>query len=416
MASRILLYLKGICMGIADVIPGVSGGTMALILGIYEKLIDSLRSIDADLLRALWACVRTPNAENRERLVDELLDLNVLFLLVLGAGIVTAVVLGSLVVPPLLADYPVSVRGFFFGLILGSVWIPYTMLRSRDVGPLLVSVVFLLVFLAAGYALTGPDLRLQGSYTWVTSESEGEPLVDVLHQTSSALPPQRVLLHERNEDIRAELSSANPNFRNLLENVESRSLVGGHSEENGPLGDAFESLRVPKGVTVEVPTIGYPFLFFAGFVGISAMVLPGISGSYILLILGTYFYVTFSLKSFLSMLAGGIFAVRPFLIVVVFVAGLISGVLVLARVLGYLLDHYRAGTVGALTGLMLGCLRGVWPYREVREGVVVNVVPETMTPTVENGLLFLGLGFVVVVSLSFVGSLEEDRGARPESR
>jgi putative membrane protein len=142
-------------------------------------------------------------------------------------------------------------------------------------------------------------------------------------------------------------------------------------------------------------------------VAISAMILPGISGSYILLIFGSYFYVTFSVKSFLSGLFDGRFHPIPFLILVVFMAGLLTGLAVLTRVLSYFLRNARPATVGALTGLMIGCLRGVWPYRVVRNGVTMNVLPATVTPTVRNGILFALVGFIVVFSLSWFGQNED---------
>lgn len=404
MKSKLLIYLKGLCMGISDVIPGVSGGTMALILGIYERLIEALRGIDLSFLRSTLN-VLVPDGESTwTDWLGLLRERDVYFLVILVAGAGTAIVGGSFVIPSLIADYPVSVRGFFFGLILGSVWIPYTMLRTRETKSILVSVLVLLVFLVAGFYLTGPDLRLQSSYTWTETTSQGETLREVLQRTSSARPPRWILKNPRNDELR-EVLLGEEKARTISEN--NSTDRGGEAHGSGEVEESYFSLHVPAGVDVSVPTLSLGFVFFAAFVAISAMILPGISGSYFLLILGSYFYVTFSVKSFLSGLFDGRFHAVPFLILAVFMVGLLSGLAVLTRVLSYFLRNARAATVGALTGLMLGCLRGVWPYRIVRDGVTMNEFPAALTPTVQNGILFALLGFVIVFSLSWLGSSED---------
>ncbi len=275
------------------------------------------------------------------------------------------------------------------------------MLRAHDTRSILISVVFLLAFLTVGFVLTGPDLRLQSSYTWTQTTSRGGTLGDVLKRTSSARPPRRILSDPRNDRLRDELLGKE-HAPNLEEFGSGEPLQQGHG--SSLKGKSYASLEVPEGVEVSVPTISLGFVFLAAFVAISAMILPGISGSYILLILGSYFYVTFAVKSFLSGVFDGRFYPGPFLILIVFMGGLLTGLGILTRVLSYFLRRARSATVGALTGLMVGCLRGVWPYRVVREGVTMNVLPDTVTNAVLNGFLFFIVGFVIVFTLSWFGT------------
>ncbi|MYG80303.1 MAG: DUF368 domain-containing protein, partial [Gemmatimonadetes bacterium] len=130
--------LRGLCMGAADVIPGVSGGTVALLLGIYPRLIDAVAGIGPGLLRRLgarsfWrrlgAGLRAP-----ERLSDDSTGedaARVLLLAFLGAGILPAIVVGASVLPPLLGLYPAQMRGLFLGLVLASATVPWRALKRR---------------------------------------------------------------------------------------------------------------------------------------------------------------------------------------------------------------------------------------------------------------------------------------------
>ncbi|MFW6054002.1 MAG: DUF368 domain-containing protein [Persicimonas sp.] len=133
--QRLFLFLKGMCMGLADIVPGVSGGTMALILGIYTQFIDALKSLHLYWVGPLWRWVaRGRKKEDWRAFVEEVGTMNLAFLVTLGVGIFTAIIIGSLVIPTLMEDYPVQMRAFFFGLIVASVWVPLKMISPGE-GP-----------------------------------------------------------------------------------------------------------------------------------------------------------------------------------------------------------------------------------------------------------------------------------------
>lgn len=152
-ARRLLgIYLRGFCMGAADAVPGVSGGTVALITGVYERLIGAITAITAGRLVRL---LRDIGAGNRTRAARSLGEMDVRFLLALGGGIATAVITVLQLVNRLLAVYPIETYGFFFGLIAASAAVLH-----RDVSPstrgewLVAAAGFLLAFFGSGYAAT----------------------------------------------------------------------------------------------------------------------------------------------------------------------------------------------------------------------------------------------------------------------
>jgi putative membrane protein len=281
-------------MGTADIIPGVSGGTIALVTGIYDDLLGAIKSVDATMLGRLLSL----------DLRGALAHVHLRFLATLLLGIGMAILTLARVMNLLLHQHPVPTWSFFFGLIGASVLVVGRRAGRWTVGR------------AGGFAAG----CLAG---WI--------------------------------------------------------IVG----------------LIP----VETPeTLG--FVFFSGMVAICAMILPGISGAFILLILGKYAYITATLKN-------------PFLpanlaVIVVFVTGCLSGLLGFSRVLNFLLRRYHGLTLAFLTGLMTGSMRKIWPWKEVVESVVIrgkqhvlmdrNVLP---LPD-EQFLLALGLaaaGFCAVIIL-----------------
>jgi putative membrane protein len=281
--------LQGFCMGSADIIPGVSGGTMALILGIYERLLEAIRSFDrawlADLLRL--------------RIMAALARNDLAFLVPLAAGILLALLFFTRVVPlpTLILTHPELVYGLFFGLIVASI-----------------------VVLMAEVEHYGP---------------------------------REILL----------------------------ALLG------TALGFIIVNL-----VPVSTPTAAW-FIFLCGFIAISAMLLPGISGSFILLILGKYAYIIDALGTF------------DFAVIVVFALGALSGLVAFSRVIVWLLHRYHQATLLVIKGILIGSLWVIWPYQDrVYETVhgkqrligATPVWPESVDATVLGGAALAVAGFVLV--------------------
>ncbi|MBV1914600.1 MAG: DUF368 domain-containing protein [Pseudomonadales bacterium] len=244
--DTILLYLKGIAMGAADVVPGVSGGTIALISGIYQELVESISKLGIVALKILF----------KDGLSVAWNHVNGWFLLVLFAGVLTSIVLLSHAILFLLHSYPIPMWSFFFGLILAaSLHLGATIEKIQSV------LVYLVAGIVAGYLLT----------------------------------------------------------------------------ELAPVQTEFS----------------YTYLFISGAIAICAMILPGISGSFILLMLGMYVNVLSAVKGF------------DLPIMAVFAAGCLVGLLAFSRLLSWLLQHAHNITMAVLLGVMLGSLNRVWPWKEV---------------------------------------------------
>lgn len=244
MKDALLLYIKGLAMGAVDVVPGFSGGTVALIMGIYDKLLASIAAVPVAL--TLFFRGRIKEAWNR---------CNATFMLVLALGILTSVFTLARAITYLMLMQPVALWSFFFGLVLVSVY-----LVGREV---MVWSLGRLVFFTLGLALA----------IWITL----------------AAPLQ----------------------------LNASPLV----------------------------------LFFAGAIAISAMILPGISGSFILVLLGLYPVVLGAVKNF------------DVAVLAIFSAGCLLGLLSFSRLLSWMLLHARDITLAFLTGIMLGSLGKVWPWK-----------------------------------------------------
>lgn len=410
--KRIILFLKGVCMGLADVVPGVSGGTMALILGIYTQFIDALKGLHLRWVGPLWRWL-TRGRQKRDwrAFVEELSTLNLPFLLTLAAGVLTALTVGSMVIPPLLEAHPQKMRAFFFGLILASVWVPLKMISPQEYGAKLAAIVFAIILGAGfGYTVTNPSYTFELTRHWVEVESEGETLQELARRAPSAVMTDEIYWAERNDDLREAVKSVDPEHAARLDQLQPVDDEGGGVDkaEIKERAQPFNQLEVPDGVAVEVPRPAHWYIFFAGAIAISAMLLPGISGAYILLILGAYFFVLNALKGFVQTLLGGSFPVVQGGYVLLFLTGLGVGILTFARILSYLLHRFPGYTLGGLVGLMLGCLRGIWPFRETSAGVVSNVWPTTFSASVGWTILVFVVGMVIVALLTWLGSRYEE--------
>ncbi|MFC5973303.1 DUF368 domain-containing protein [Halomarina salina] len=310
------VYLRGIAMGAADAVPGVSGGTIALITGIYERLVTAITELDPRALALLPGVTR---AAGRTRLRERLVEMDIPFLMALGLGIVTALVSVARIVEYAQEHAPALMFAFFLGLIAASA----VVLRDEI------------------------DL---GSWGRVLAGLAGFALAVV---------------------AAVEVGTALPN--------------------------------------------SLPVLFVVGAIAISAMILPGISGSLILLLLGQYTYLTGTLSAFtdrlLDVARGGSLdtLVEPGTVVVTFCLGAVVGLLSVAHAVKYALTHYRRATLTFLVALMVGAL--YYPA----EQVLVNVEAWTTTTTLAILASFV-VGAVLVLGVDYVTGdidLDADGEERP---
>jgi len=293
------LIAKGFCMGMADLVPGVSGGTMAFILGIYEQLLAAIRSFDVEWLKAclkfdLKVVIQRPHFS---------------FIISLLAGLFLAVWFFTHIIslPDLLRDYPEHVYGLFFGLILASIYVLMLELKGFNLG-------------------------------------DGVTLV--------------------------------------------LGTIGG--------------LIIVNLVPVETPNAAW-FIFLSGMIAISAMILPGISGSFLLLLLKKYSTILAAVGSFnLSVLL-------PFLL------GCIVGLVSFSRFLGWLLARFYQRTLLVIKGILLASLWLLWPYQErVLETIagkerVVGTSPILPSLAEPSLLAVVGLGITGLVVVLVIHHLSMDK-------
>ncbi len=292
-----LTAAKGFCMGAADVVPGVSGGTMAFILGIYQRLLEAIRAFDLTAARLALTF----------KLRELIARVDLVFLLALGLGIGSALLFFTRVVPlpTLIRTHPEHIYALFFGLIAGSI-----VILVRELG------------------------RLSAN-DWIA--------------------------------------------------IVAGALVG---------------FAVINMVPFETPEASW-FVFVAGALAISAMILPGVSGSFILLLLQKYAYIFDAIGRF------------DFSIIIPFGLGCATGLLLFSRILAWLLRHFYRATLVTIIGILVASLWRIWPFQD-RQYVVVRDKERLMasfpeipcqfadTEIAALGLAFLGL--VAVLMLQFIAT------------
>ncbi len=265
-----IIALKGIGMGAADVVPGVSGGTIAFIVGIYEELIESIKSINYTNLKLLFT----------GKIAAFWKAVNANFLLSLVVGIAISIFSLAKLITYLLETHPIMVWAFFFGLVMASTWFV-----SKDIK----------------------------KWNWKTI---------------------------------------------------SCFIIG-----------AIIALFITIATPAETPN-GLWFIFLSGAIAICAMILPGISGSFILVLLGKYYYVMEAVKTL------------NIPVILVFICGAIVGITSFSHVLSYTLRKFHDVTIAVLAGFMLGSLNKVWPWKEVVDNIESNILP--------NEYIWQGFGLMII--------------------
>lgn len=411
----LVTLVQGLVIGLADVVPGVSGGTVALTLGMYARFINALRSLNLDWLPGLFKWIKSGfKASELSSFTEPLRRIHWSFLLPLGAGIMSAIVVGSRIIPPLMLDYPVAMFSLFFGLILASCWLPFHEMRRR--GP--VELLFVVIFAGLAWLFVGASAQPVMS---PSSFSEQQPvrLDAFVRAHPSVYTPEEIYCpkdepydnHALRRAIHAESETAE--LAGRLDQI-CEDLVAAQNdpdlqyqirvrEELGrkDAGNPFNSLIVPAGLELKIPRPAHWFMFVAGFIAICAMVLPGISGSFLLLVFGVYFFLLTSLKGSVD----SILRLAPNLDAIsyagIFSLGCLVGLASFARLMSWLFKRYGTITYAAMIGLMLGCLRAIWPFKagDPGAGSVANVGPASSSELI-TALIFFAVGFIIVTGLT----------------
>jgi putative membrane protein len=299
-----ILSLKGMAMGAADVVPGVSGGTIAFISGIYEELIEGINSINLQAVNVL----------RKEGIKAAWKHVHGTFFFFLFLGIGTSILALSNVVQYLLAEHPVLIWSFFFGLVIASMWL-------------------------VGKTIT----------RW--------------------------------------------NFKTVLGFIAGAAIA------------AWISLMQ----TVAHVDANW-YIFLSGAIAICAMILPGISGSFILVLMGSYHIVLNALTE------------RNFLLIGLFLGGCLVGILSFSRLLKFLFSRFKDLTVAILTGFLLGSLFKIWPWKvNVGEKPMVihsdgredwmqqNVLPSALeNPQLVMAIACMVFGLLLIIVLERIGQKNKD--------
>ena len=325
------LFINGFLIGIANIIPGMSGGTLALVLGIYERLIGALRCIGLSTVKKLLrGATLRKNALAEARAELQRIDFG--FLALLGSGAIVAVLLTSKLIVYLLNHHHDATYGFFSGLILISILIPMRMLKAFGWKELLVLLIAVALILGLSIGTTEKQLDRVAYKSGVETTTDSEVSE---HRTG-------------------------------------------------------------------LPTYWELVLFFgSGALAISAMILPGISGSFLMLALGVYFPLLAAINTVLEgipELLKGIFEqalLGSFLIIGFTAVGCLFGLLAFTRLLNYLLEHYRNLTISFLIGLMVGSLYGLWPFREFAMVDGERIDTAHILPPLDMNLLITLVAFLV---------------------
>ncbi|MDP3358835.1 MAG: DUF368 domain-containing protein [Lutibacter sp.] len=300
----LIILLKGIAMGAADVVPGVSGGTIAFISGIYEELLSSISSINIINLKLL----------KKEGFKAAWKAINGNFLLALLSGIFISIISLAKLISWLLENKPILIWSFFFGLVLASILFVSKQITKWNASAI---ILFILGAVAAYY-------------------------ITILHPAIS----------------------------------ESSSLL---------------------------------FYFFAGALAICAMILPGISGSFILVLLGAYKPILKALDEL---------QYKDIKLIAVVAFGAVVGILSFSKVLNWLFEHHKNSTLAVLTGFILGSLNKIWPWKETltwrvdSHGVKIPFNEQSVSPFSYQGdpqlmmaiILLIG-GFLLIVLLEKLANI-----------
>lgn len=305
----IMVAVKGACMGAADVIPGVSGGTIAFITGIYDNLLSSINAIDATAVKLFFT----------GKFKEFWKHINGSFLVSLFCGILISVLTLAGLMQYLLEHHPIQTWAFFFGLIVAS---SIFILRGIE-----------------GWNLKAVLFLIFGVFLGVT--------ICTLSPTTTP--------------------------------------------------DALW------------------FIFLSGAIAICAMILPGISGSFILLILGKYQYIMGAISGLTSGQAVG----ESIVVLGVFAVGAVCGILAFSRFLHWLLGRFHKETLITLAGFIIGSLVKVWPWND-KEAIVRAQFPDAASVAeaslqidmqVGSAILFAVIGFSLVTGIELVGKMLSKRKA-----
>ncbi len=308
-------------IGVANIIPGVSGGTVALMLGIYERILEAIQNVSPTTLKVCCSLL-TGRVEARKRFLDEMIRIDAGFLITLALGALLAIVLSAELITFLLDQHHDPTYGFFFGLVLLSALTPLSLIKKKN----LLSA--LMVILGAIGVILTTNAISQDTLVKKAEIHTQQGIVSATDNTNSA----------------------------VVEN--------------------------PQETPLELV-----YIFLLGFVAISAMILPGVSGSLLLLLLGGYFTILHAISE------------RDLLILGTFLMGCVTGLILFSRFISFLLKRWYDPTMSVLLGLVLGSLWMLWPFKTAEQVGSETVYLDNFFPASWAANEWLTMGTVVLGSV-----------------
>ena len=379
------IFFCGICIGTADMVPGVSGGTLAWMTGIYEEMLNSIKSVNLTTIGHLL----------RGRLRLFFANVAWRFLLALLCGIGTAFILFSHVLHYSLAHpiYRTYLFAAFFGLILASILYCSRLVsswNSRRIAALVIGTA-LAWFLTSG-AIPAPattfDVSLPATHLSPTLQST--QLVNYNHETG--------IVHNVSE--------------RTLSAMLAKNVIDGNTPVTRYQEGSIESATAADFMSSHHFYQISPWTILCGAIAISAMLLPGISGAYLLTILGMYATVIGALADFTGALKQGAFDLDAFYVLSSLGIGILIGVVTFSRAISWLLTHYHCTAIALLTGFMIGALRAVWPFwtvayalnplklhKDPKLQLVEPLLPDLANTTTLTAVTLGVIGFILVLGL-----------------
>jgi uncharacterized membrane protein len=366
------LFLRGLAMGAADVVPGVSGGTIAFITGIYSQFINALRSVSPLFLLRLGTG-RIGDAKREFRAIHWQI------LLPVGAGVALAILLLSKTILELMDDKPGATYALFFGLILASAWLPFKRMNQPGAMHLGIALITAIgAWLVVGLQPDGIQVRVIEGQNPQTAEAVTVFYGGKIRQAADldaiksardahAQPDSAIAVFDPKGVLKRNGISVNTGDHVFTDKSKLKAWI-----ETKPSLLILGEHRVPLGL-----------IFLYGLIAISAMVLPGLSGSFLLLFLGVYhsvFTAIHQCKDHLLALIGkapnpitALNAGTPmadFVFLGVFGLGVLLGLVTFSRVVAILFEKAHDATMAGLIGLMIGALHlpGAQVLTEVNQG------------------------------------------------
>lgn len=317
--------LRGFAIGIANVIPGVSGGTLALMLGIYERLLNAVSNFKLSTLTAVF--------RGKEAVEEELKNIDAFFLASVALGAGAAIIILARAMTWFFRNYHDPTYGFFFGLVAASVIAMFKRVSKINLSGI------------AAFALAAVLVAAMTHAMWAENKLKTE---------------------EKQPAVSTE---------NIVEMLKTAEI-----EPIKPHSNAI--------------------LFVSGILAICAMILPGISGSFLLLLLGVYFDVLQCINRF---------KVVP---LAFFAAGALSGLLAFSKFLKYLLRRFENATMSFLLGLVVGSLYAIWPFKSFittagKRLDLENIMPAVLGANEAMTIITFVLGGAIIAVFTIIESKRE---------